>query len=119
MSAGERRAAISSRAIDRETIDECVRCLSQPGALRATLGYSRALYQDAADNRLAIARVKLTLPVLAMGGDHAVGEGLGQAMKLVADRVETDVIPNCGHWASEEQPQWVSERLLRFLRENG
>lgn len=114
------RLAYNVGAIDAETIDETVRCMSQPGALRATLGYSRALYRNAEDNRRAIERDgKLAIPVLALGGDHGAGEKPARSLRQVAEQVEGAVIPNCGHWASLEQPEWIAERLLRFLDQHG
>ncbi|MBV9994785.1 MAG: alpha/beta hydrolase [Caulobacteraceae bacterium] len=109
------RLAYNVGAIDAETIDECVRCLSAPGALRATLGYSRALWQDSADIRAAVEKGRLSLPVLALGGDHGANLRPAESLRRIADDVEGDVIPECGHWASEEQPEWIASRVLSFL----
>jgi pimeloyl-ACP methyl ester carboxylesterase len=110
-----KRLAYNVGAIDDETVAECVRCMSQPGALRATLAWSRALYQDGRDNREAIAQGKLTIPVLALGAEHSAGSRTEQSMRLVAENVSAGLIPDCGHWASEEQPEWLADRILRFL----
>ncbi|MBG6120095.1 MULTISPECIES: alpha/beta hydrolase [unclassified Sphingobium] len=114
-----RRLAYNVGAIDRETVDECVRCMAQPGALRATLGWSRAMWQDGRDNRQAVAAARLAIPVLALGGAQSVGARTAESLRRMADNVEGDVIPYCGHWASEEQPEWIAERLLRFLQPHG
>ena len=60
-------------------------------------------------------RRRLTIPVLALGGEFSVGTRAEQSLRLVADRVEGHAIPGSGHWATEEQPEWVARRVLRFL----
>ncbi len=111
-----RRLAYDVGAIDDETVAECVRCLSQPGALRATLAYSRALRQDGQDNRAAVHdKGTLRIPVLGLGAERSVGAGTGEALRLLADDVTSDIIPDCGHWATEERPEWIARRMLRFL----
>lgn len=115
-----RRLAYNVGAIDDATVAECVRCLSQPGALRATLAYSRAIYQDGRDNRAAVVeRGKLKIPVLGLGAQHSVGAHTGESLRQLADHVEADIIPDCGHWATEEQPEWIARRLHAFLLGTG
>jgi pimeloyl-ACP methyl ester carboxylesterase len=92
--------------------------MSMPGALRCTLGYTRSYYQDALDNRRAVADGKLTLPVLALGGAASTSSRAADSLKEVALNVEADIIPNCGHWACEEQPEWLAHRILRFLEKH-
>lgn len=110
-----RRLAYNVGAIDDETVAECVRCLSQPGALRATLAYSRALYRDGRDNRAEVEHGRLQIPVLGLGAQHSVGARTGDSLRRMADNVESDIIPDCGHWATEEQPEWIARRMLGFL----
>ena len=55
-------------AISEADIDEYLRTYAQPGAMRAGFAYYRALPQDAADNAEIVARFKLPMPVLAIGG---------------------------------------------------
>ena len=115
-----KRLAYNVGAIDNETVDECVRCMSAPGALRATLSYSREIWQDVEDNRAQLdAHGKLRIPVLALGAQASAGAATGETIRRVAEDVESDVIPDCGHWASEEQPDWIVERLLPFLSKHG
>lgn len=111
-----KRIAYNVGAIDDETVAECARCLSQPGALRATLGYSRTIFDDVRDNREAVARDgKLTIPVLTLGAEMSTGARTEESMRKAAANVEADIIPECGHWATEEQPEWIADRVLRFL----
>jgi pimeloyl-ACP methyl ester carboxylesterase len=58
---------------------------------------------------------RLTLPVLAIGAAKGLGEGPANTMKLVADNVQTVLIPDCGHWVAEEAPEKLLAALAPFL----
>jgi pimeloyl-ACP methyl ester carboxylesterase len=58
---------------------------------------------------------RLTLPVLAIGGAASAGEGVGNAMRLVADDVQSLVIPYTGHWVADEAPGEILAALTAFL----
>ena len=110
------RNAYNTGALDSDCVNEIVRCMSMPGALRATFGYTRTHRLDARDNREAIStKGKLSIPVLALGAEHSVGDRARESIIRVAENVEHGIIPDCGHWASDEQPSWVADRLLAFL----
>ncbi|PTL76745.1 alpha/beta fold hydrolase [Vitiosangium sp. GDMCC 1.1324] len=85
-----------------------------PGRLRATWGYFRAFDQDQKDFR-ELARTKLPMPVMVIGGDKSLGEPLTAQMRAVATRVESHILENTGHWVSEERPDEVRELLVNFL----
>jgi pimeloyl-ACP methyl ester carboxylesterase len=105
-------------AIGAAEIEEYLRTYTQPGALRAGFALYRALPQDRADNAAAIAQGKLKMPVLAVGGGRSFGRGqeVEQSLRRVAEDVTGAVIPDCGHWIPEEQPQLLLDHLLPFLR---
>jgi len=50
-----------------------------------------------------LARGKLQMPVLAFGGEATFGPMIGAVVRCVADNVEDAIIPDCGHWITEEQ----------------
>ncbi len=99
---------------------EYLRTYSKPGALRAMFEYYRALPVDAEDNRAMLARGKLKMAVLALGGDKSFGRGLEtlESLKRVAEDVRGGVIANSGHWVAEEAPQFVAAELLKFFAED-
>jgi pimeloyl-ACP methyl ester carboxylesterase len=41
---------------------------------------------------------------------------IGAVMRSVADDVEDVIIPDCGHWITEEQPQATTDLVVDFLR---
>jgi pimeloyl-ACP methyl ester carboxylesterase len=67
----------------------------------------------------------LAAPQLGMIGcakAEGIGEGVVNTMKLVADDVQTVVIPDTGHWLAEQAPEEMLAAMRDFLapyRENG
>ncbi len=55
------------------------------------------------------------MPVLAIGGEASYGEHVGEAMKLLADDVQSLVIPGTGHWVAENAPDEMLAALTAFL----
>jgi pimeloyl-ACP methyl ester carboxylesterase len=58
---------------------------------------------------------RLTMPVLAIGGEESTGETVGNTMKLVADDVQTMVLAGSGHWVAEQAPEQLLAALIPFL----
>jgi pimeloyl-ACP methyl ester carboxylesterase/uncharacterized RmlC-like cupin family protein len=87
---------------------------ARPGRMRAAWAYFVS-FPQAAKDFAQLAQAKLTMPVLAMGGEKANGDALGKQAKLVATNVETLVLPNTGHWVMEESPRETTDALMRFL----
>ena len=89
-------------------------CYSRPRAMSNGFAYYRAVSQSAQQNQ-AFAQHKLKMPVLALGGESAHGDLMRLSMESLAVDVEGGVIPDCGHYVMEEQPELVSAELLRFF----
>jgi pimeloyl-ACP methyl ester carboxylesterase len=89
---------------------------AQPGAMRAGFKQFQAFSRDAADNKAFLARGKLQMPVLAFGGEATFGPMIGAVVRCVADNVEDAIIPDCGHWITEEQPAATTKLVVDFLR---
>ena len=104
-------------AITDEDLDVYVSAYSAPGAMRAGFELYRAFDRDAEDNRAALARVgKLTIPVLAVGGDISTSGALvEEMMREVAEDVTGVRVPRTGHWVPEENPDALARAVLDFL----
>ena len=87
---------------------------SDPKALRGSFGQYRAFESTIAQNQQR-KNHRLILPVLAIGGEKGIGEGVGNTMKLVADNVQTVIIPDAGHWVAEQAPEQELAALTEFL----
>lgn len=87
---------------------------SRPGRMRASWAYFVS-WPQAAKDFAQMAKTKLTMPVLSIGGDKSLGKPLGTQMKLVATDVTVVIVKNSGHWVLEEQPKQTTDALLGFL----
>jgi pimeloyl-ACP methyl ester carboxylesterase len=87
---------------------------SKAGRMRAAWKYFGSWPQLAKDFA-QLSQVKLTMPVLSIGGEKSLGNELAAQMKLVADNVAVVVLPNTGHWILEERPKETAEALVNFL----
>jgi pimeloyl-ACP methyl ester carboxylesterase len=87
---------------------------ARPGRMHAGWAYFVS-FQQAAKDFAQLSRTKLTMPVLAIGGEQANGELLGQQMKLVASNVTVAVLKDTGHWVLEERPKETTDALVKFL----
>ena len=56
----------------------------------------------------------IRLPVLAIGGEGALGKAIPDQMQRYAGDVTGAVFP-CGHWVAEESPELLLKHLLPFL----
>lgn len=105
---------IQGSKLPDDLIDYYVRLVSNPDALRGSLGFYRALDDTLAQNERR-ATHRLEMPVLAIGGATSYGAHVGDAMKALADHVQSVVIPNAGHWVAEENPDAMLEALAMFF----
>ena len=76
-----------------------------------------AFDQDAIDNKAFVAKDRLTMPVLAIGGEKSFGPTMAVVMRAAATSVRELVIPNSGHWLMEEQPKATVAAVRAFLEE--
>lgn len=88
---------------------------ARPGAMRAGFAQFAAFDQDAVDNKAFLAKGKLTIPVLAIGGEKSFGLGMAEVMKFAAENVQGAVVPGSGHWIMEENPAATVALVRNFL----
>ena len=108
-------------AITQEDINEYVSHYSAPGGMHAGFEHYRAFPQDAIQNQ-NYTKTKLTMPVLALGGEYipTLGGKIAMptviyGMKILAQNVTGIIVPNSGHFIPEEQPQFLADQLLKFF----
>ena len=87
---------------------------ARPGRMRAGWAYFVS-FQQAARDFAQLSQTKLTMPVLAIGGEKANGQVLGEQMKIVATNATMTVLKNTGHWVLEESPKETADALMKFL----
>jgi pimeloyl-ACP methyl ester carboxylesterase len=106
------------KAIDEATRRHYARLYARPGNMHAAFNQFAAFAQDVKDNNAFLAKGKLTMPVLALGGDHSLGTQMADIMRVVATDVNQDVIANSGHWVMEEQPKQTTAKIVAFIDKN-
>jgi pimeloyl-ACP methyl ester carboxylesterase len=87
---------------------------ARPGRMGAGWAYFVS-FQQAAKDFAELSKTKLTMPVLAIGGEKANGKLLGDQMKIVATNAKMVVLKNTGHWVLEEDPKETTAELVKFL----
>jgi pimeloyl-ACP methyl ester carboxylesterase len=87
---------------------------AQPGAMRSGMEVFRAFDQDAKDNA-ELAKTKLAIPLLVLGGEKSGGEFLIAQGKLVADNVNGVLVKGSGHWLMDEAPGQVIPLIVAFF----
>jgi pimeloyl-ACP methyl ester carboxylesterase len=99
---------------DNETRDFFAATYAQPGGMRAGFAQFAAFSQDAKDNKV-FEQTKLTMPVMAVGGEKSFGPLQAAIMRHVATTVQEEVVPGSGHWLMEERPEYTVALIRKFL----
>jgi len=107
-------ASKAAKKLPDDVVRYYIDILTDPDALHASFAIYRALDATIAQNQQRKER-RLTLPILAIGGQYSLGEQVADTMKLAADDVQTLVVPGCAHWVAEETPEETLAALTAFL----
>jgi pimeloyl-ACP methyl ester carboxylesterase len=86
-----------------------------PGAMHSGFAQFAAFDQDAIDNREFLARGKLKMPILAIGGQKSFGPMMATVMRMGGDDVTEGIVADSGHWIMEENPQATIRLVRDFL----
>jgi pimeloyl-ACP methyl ester carboxylesterase len=89
---------------------------ARPGAMHAGFEQFKAFDQDAIDNKAFVAKGKLAMPVLAIGGEKSFGPMMATVMRAAATNVTEAVVPHSGHWVMEENPTATIKLVADFLK---
>ncbi len=104
---------------DRSKVDEATRqhyakLYARPGVMHAAFAQFGSIRQDAMDNEASM-KTRLTMPVLAIGGEKSFGANEAIVMRNAADNVTEVVIPGAGHWLMEEAPKATIQAIRAFI----
>jgi len=91
------------------------RLYALPGAMHSGFAQFAAFDQDAIDNREFLARGKLKMPILAVGGQKSFGSMMATVMRAGGDDVTEGIVPDAGHWIMEENPHATVQLVRGFL----
>jgi pimeloyl-ACP methyl ester carboxylesterase len=98
----------------KEESAEFIRAFSVPGATTACFHWFGNFPQDALDNHI-FEKIKLQMPVLAMGAEYGSGSFLAKHTRVVATNVSEVIITGSGHWIVQEKTEQVQKALLDFF----
>jgi pimeloyl-ACP methyl ester carboxylesterase len=107
-------AADRNRSLPEADREAYIAAYARPGRMRAAWAYFES-FPQAAKDFAQLSQTKLTMPVLAIGGEKSLGDALAQQMKLVASDVTVVVLRDTGHWVLEERPKETTDALAKFL----
>jgi pimeloyl-ACP methyl ester carboxylesterase len=108
--------ATNTAAFTPELLDLYAASYGKPESLHASFEYYRVLNQGVKDNK-ELAKTKITIPMLAIGGGGHGGLGTYETemLRRYATKVSGKVLPDCGHWLPEECAAPLNEAVLGFL----
>ncbi|MFB9268535.1 alpha/beta fold hydrolase [Bradyrhizobium erythrophlei] len=104
------------RKFDEASRQHYTELYARPGAMHSGFEQFKAFDQDAIDNKAFLAKGKLTMPVLAVGGEKSFGPMMATVMRFAATDVKEAVVPHSGHWVMEENPVYTVELVVNFLQ---
>jgi pimeloyl-ACP methyl ester carboxylesterase/heme-degrading monooxygenase HmoA len=103
-------------AFSERDIDEYVQNQVRPGRLAAGFDYYRALGNSKEFFEKTVAP-PWRFPVLAMDGDHSMSGLTARSFARIQPGLKSMLIPDCGHFVQEEQPEFLVRTLLNFTSE--
>jgi pimeloyl-ACP methyl ester carboxylesterase len=112
------RSFTTERFLSRLRIADAsyARNLQEPVRLNAYISYYSTILQDV-DHIQQLRQEKLSMQVLALGGDHGKGETVGKQVQQYAVHMRSVVIANSGHWLPEEHPDEIAQHLISLFEE--
>jgi pimeloyl-ACP methyl ester carboxylesterase len=104
------------KKIDEATRQHYAALYARPHAMHDAFEQFGAFNQDAVDNKALLAeKGKLTIPVLALGGEKSFGTAEADVLRVVATNVTKGIVPGSGHWIMDENPKATTALIVDFL----
>lgn len=113
-----RKTASWRETFTEADIAEYTRTLAAPGGVRGSLGYYRAVAENAERNK-KLRTVPIRVPVLAVGGEVGSAPGLPEDMRPLGVDVTGTVVRDSGHYIPEEKPHELVEAVVSFAARLG
>ncbi len=95
-------------------VDEYLRTFSGREGVLGAMGVYRAAFTSIEQTE-PLAKYKVAVPVVAIGAAKSLGPKVGEMLKMVARHVETETLPDCGHFVPEERPDAVVRHVLAMV----
>jgi pimeloyl-ACP methyl ester carboxylesterase len=109
------RATADRTSISEASVDETLRTFRGTEGVLGSLGVYRAAFTTI-DQTTPLTKHKVQAPILALGGEKALGVKVAEMVEAVANDVTGRVLRNCGHFIPEEQPTEFARLFEAFAR---
>ena len=107
-------AADRAKSIPEADRRSYTQAYARPGRMAAGFAYF-ASFPKTAVEFAELAKTRLTIPVLSIGGEKSLGDALGAQAKVIAPTATVVVLKGTGHWLMEERQDETIAALTRFL----
>jgi pimeloyl-ACP methyl ester carboxylesterase len=107
-------ATADPSSISETSIEETLRSFTGTEGVLGALGVYRAAFATI-DQTTSLKKGKVEVPVLAIGGEKALGAKVAQMVEAVAKNVTGKVIQACGHFIPEEKPAEFIRLFQEFV----
>jgi pimeloyl-ACP methyl ester carboxylesterase len=102
---------VNHAAITAEAVDEYLRTFAGRDGVLGSMGIYRAAFSSIEQTE-PLMGARITVPVVALGGEKGLGKNVGEMVAMVADNVEAHTLADCGHFMPEERPEFVIGHIL-------
>jgi pimeloyl-ACP methyl ester carboxylesterase len=108
----------SRAAIEPAAVDEYVRTFAGREGVLGALGVYRAVFTSM-EQTVPLKEHKVRVPVVALGGERALGGFIRGLVALVAEDVGGGAIPDCAHFVVEEHPEEIVRQIVAMVPNAG
>ncbi len=102
---------VNHAAITPEAVDEYLRTFAGTEGVLGSMGIYRAAFASIEQTEPLMTK-KISVPVVALGGEKGLAGKVGEMVKMVAENVEAHTLADCGHFMIEERPQFVIRHII-------
>jgi len=102
---------VNHAAITPEAVNEYLRTFAGEEGVLGSMGIYRAAFASI-DQTEALMSAKVSVPVVALGGEKGLGDKVGDMVAMVAENVEAHTLAGCGHFITEERPEFVVDQII-------
>ena len=101
-------------AVDPTAVGEYLRTFSGHDGVLGALGVYRTVFTTM-EQTAPLKKNKVTVPIVALGGERAQGEHVRGMISLVAANVSGAAVSGCSHFLPEEAPDEVARHILDLV----
>jgi pimeloyl-ACP methyl ester carboxylesterase len=104
---------VNHAAFSPTVVDEYLRTFAGERGVLGSMGIYRAAFASIAQTEPLMVD-KITVPVIALGGEKGLGDKVGGMVRQIAADVTAETLQGCGHFMIEERPEFVVRHILQL-----